>query len=73
MRDPESAGWKINAVRQHIERGPVEGVYELDNVTADRVIADGTPAALDAEIAAIDASRTKNPGGQQDQTGCDET
>jgi hypothetical protein len=53
MSDPEASSWKINAVRLHVEHGPVDGVYELDNTAADRAIQAGTPAALDAEIAAI--------------------
>lgn len=52
--DPTTADWKINAVRLHLSEGPIDGVYELSNETADRVIDAGTPAALDAEIAAIE-------------------
>lgn len=57
MTSSEASSWKINAVRQHIEHGPIAGVYELDNDTADRIIQGGTPAALAAEIAAIDQRR----------------
>ncbi|EUA17379.1 hypothetical protein I552_0580 [Mycobacterium xenopi 3993] len=47
----------MEAVRRHLTEGPIDGVYELDNETADRVIDDGTQAALDAEIALIDQER----------------
>jgi hypothetical protein len=57
MTNPGASSWKINAVRQHVEHGPIAGVYELDNDAADRIIQDGTPAALAAEIAAIEQQR----------------
>lgn len=57
MRDPNHADWKVEAVRRHLTEGPIEGVYELDNATADRVVDEGTQAALDTEIAAIDRRR----------------
>lgn len=50
---PEATDWKINAVRQHIEHGPIPGVYELDNTAADRALAAGTPEAMNTEIAAL--------------------
>ncbi|EUA36335.1 hypothetical protein I549_1923 [Mycobacterium avium subsp. avium 2285 (R)] len=59
MRDPNNADWKVEAVRRHLTEGPIDGVYQLDNETADRVIDDGTQAALDAEIAAIDQQRER--------------
>ncbi|WP_293003779.1 hypothetical protein [Mycobacterium sp.] len=49
----EAASWKVNAVRQHIEQGPIPGVYELDNAAADDAIAAGTTAAMNAAIAAL--------------------
>jgi hypothetical protein len=38
-------------VRQHIEHGPIPGVYELDNAAADRAIDAGTTEAMNAAIA----------------------
>jgi hypothetical protein len=54
---PEATNWKINAVRQHIEHGPIPGVYELDNTAADRAIAAGTPQAMNVEIDALQHRR----------------
>ncbi|CQD24577.1 hypothetical protein BN1232_06270 [Mycobacterium lentiflavum] len=54
MGDSTHADWKIEAVRQYLENGPIDGVYALDNDTVDRVVDAGTPAALDAAVAAID-------------------
>lgn len=48
---PEANAWKIAAVRQHIEHGPIPGVYELDNAAADQAIAAGTDEAMNAAIA----------------------
>lgn len=59
MRDPNHSEWKVNAVRRHLTEGPIDGVYELDNETADQVINAGTQAALDAEISAIDHRRSE--------------
>jgi hypothetical protein len=50
---PEATSWKINAVRQHVEHGPIPGVYELDNAAADDAIAAGTTEAMNAAIAAL--------------------
>jgi len=49
---PAATDWKINAVREHFENGPVPGVHVLDNAAADRALAAGTPEAMSAEIAA---------------------
>jgi len=50
MREPDHSDWKVEAVCQHFAEGPVNGVYELDNDIADRVIDAGTQAALDAAV-----------------------
>lgn len=60
MRDPNHSDWKVEAVRRHLNEGPIEGVYELDNATADRVVDEGTQAALDSELAAIDQRRASS-------------
>lgn len=54
---PDASAWKINAVRQHIDHGPIPGVVELDNAAADRAIRAGTPEAMNAELAAVDYRR----------------
>jgi hypothetical protein len=57
VNTPDASRWKVNAVRQHIEHGPIAGVYELDNTAADRAIQAGTPEAMAAEIQAVESSR----------------
>ena len=46
MRDPNYSDWKVQAIRQHFAEGPIDGVYELDNVVADRVVDDGSRLRL---------------------------
>ncbi|WP_442931917.1 hypothetical protein [Mycobacterium sp. 050134] len=53
MRDPNLSDWKVDAVRRHFAGGPVDGLYELDNAFADRVIEVGTQAALDAALPSV--------------------
>ncbi|WP_168710598.1 hypothetical protein [Mycobacterium intracellulare] len=60
MGDPDRRDWKITAVRQYLSHGPGEGVYALDNDITDRVLDDGTPAALDAALAAIEQQRRRH-------------
>ncbi|UQB93086.1 MULTISPECIES: hypothetical protein [Mycobacterium] len=50
IRDPNRSDWKVDAVRRHFAEGPLDGVYELDNAVADRVIEAGTQAALNAAV-----------------------
>lgn len=54
MGDSTHADWKIEAVRQYLEKGHLEGVYALDNGTVDQVVDAGTSAALDAALAAVE-------------------
>lgn len=54
---PDASAWKISAVRQHIDHGPIPGVYELDNAAADRAIQAGTAEAMNAELAGIEHRR----------------
>lgn len=49
---PDAHKWKINAVRRHIENGPIVGVYEIPNADFDRAVEVGTTEALDAVLAA---------------------
>lgn len=59
IQDPANADWKVEAVRRHLAEGPIDGVYELDNQTADQVIDAGTLEALDDEIATIERQRSR--------------
>ncbi|MCA2249779.1 hypothetical protein JF729_18540 [Mycobacterium intracellulare] len=55
LRDPGEADWQTAAVRQHLENGPVPGVYEIDNETHARIHSSQDPQAeLNAVIAALD-------------------
>lgn len=52
---PDAHKWKINAVRHHIENGPIVGVYEIPNADFDRAVEVGT-GAVDA---ALEAARNR--------------
>lgn len=60
MGDSTYTDWKIEAVRQYLEDGPIDGVYALDNHTVDRVVETGTRAALDAAVAAAAAAHVED-------------
>jgi hypothetical protein len=57
MGTPAATEWKIAAVRQHVEDGPIPGVYELDNAAAGRAIDAGTTEAMNAALASAAVKR----------------
>lgn len=50
--------WQLDAVREHLDRGPIAGVYEIDLATNERIMAAENPqAALNEVVAGQDRIR----------------
>jgi hypothetical protein len=57
---PDETSWQVAAVREHLARGPLDGVYEIPLDVNDRIMASKDPqAALTDVLDAIDAQRAQ--------------
>jgi hypothetical protein len=53
MRVPGAGDWQLAAVHAYLDRGPIDGLYEID--AEHRIMASADPqASLDAVIAELD-------------------
>ena len=59
LTDPRSADWQLIALRQHLDHGPVPGVYEIPADRYQHITSSADPQAeLNQLIRQLDAQRT---------------